>query len=796
MLLLYCRETFYVVYRFGVERWYILSEPGVTMASGKRGDVKCKLEIDEPKRRECPEGKFVDPVSLMENGKFVFKVPPEAPVFEPTADEFKDPLKYIAKIRSVAKEHGICKIRPPPNWHPPFCVDVDNFKFTPRIQKLNELDASTRVKLNFLEKIAKYWHLQGIRLKIPVLEQRAVDLYSLYRIVEFEGGFEAVCLEKKWSRVASRMGYTYEKASGTVLKAHYERWLNPFAHFHRTVNDEVVCGVSPVKRENDAAACVKEERASVSPTKRARLLSPDVDDKKDSDDYIKDPFYLMENKELRKLQFFGAGPKMAGFSSKCRIGHLKTKETAKKTSAKKGRKPTESTLDKYYCQKCGSGKSEETILICDGCDLSFHMECLLIPLSAVPKGEWRCHKCVISEVIKQSDAFGFEQAQREYTLQQFGEMADQFKSKYFNMPVHLVPTEKVEQEYWKIVSSIDSTVIAEYGADLHTMDHGSGFPTGLALCGNENSSFYKSYIEDRWNLNNIPILKDSVLSYINADISGMKVPWMYVGMCFSTFCWHNEDHWSYSINYLHWGEPKTWYGVPGDAAEAFEEVMKETTPELFHSQPDLLHQLVTILNPNILMKANVPIYRTDQRAGEFVVTFPRSYHTGFNQGYNFAEAVNFAPADWISIGRECVNHYSSLKRICVFSHDELICNMVSSCDDLAPKAAELVYNDLNEMVKFERVQRKALLDWGVTEADFVEFEHQVDDLRQCNICNTTLYVSAVSCSCDSKKLACLRHFKQLCNCPAQMHVFKYRYTLDEFPPLLRKVKAKAELSYD
>ena len=51
------------------------------------------------------------------------------------------------------------------------------------------------------------------------------------------------------------------------------------------------------------------------------------------------------------------------------------------------------------------------------------------------------------------------------------------------------------------------------------------------------------------------------------------------------------------------GEPKTWYGVPGGEAEIFENSMKKAAPELFESQPDLLHQLVTIMNPNILMKA-------------------------------------------------------------------------------------------------------------------------------------------------------------------------------------------------
>lgn len=49
--------------------------------------------------------------------------------------------------------------------------------------------ATTRIKLNFLDQIAKFWELQGSSLKIPMVERRALDLFTLHRIVQQEGMF-------------------------------------------------------------------------------------------------------------------------------------------------------------------------------------------------------------------------------------------------------------------------------------------------------------------------------------------------------------------------------------------------------------------------------------------------------------------------------------------------------------------------------------------------------------------------------------------------------------------------------
>ncbi|XP_044732738.1 lysine-specific demethylase lid-like isoform X2 [Chrysoperla carnea] len=690
---------------------------------------------------------------------------PEVPVFRPTFEEFADPMSYLNKIRRDVEKIGLCKIIPPSNWQPPFALDIEKLKFIPRIQRLNELEASTRIKLNFLNKLATFWEMQGSKLKVPIVEQNPLDLYELRKLVLNNGGYYIVTSTKKWDFIASELEYPAEKC-GHVLKSHYNKIICPYDIFESRKE-------SQKKDETKKDDSGYEENSSKFENKEIEI----ADQQEHRTLFESKPGKSC--KELQRLQFHGAGPKMAGF--------IQPFQSRKRKSLS-----TEDPLFEYICKFCKKRDYDEVMLLCNQCEASYHLYCLKPPLLHIPEGEWCCIECTANAIDKNMEPFGFLQAEREYTLQQFGEKAEKFKFEYFKMPIRQISSEMIEQKYWDIMSSIDSEVTVEYGADLHTIDHGSAFPTkkSINLCGED-----VDYANSPWNLNNIPIIEGSVLSYLTGDISGIKLPWMYVGMLFSTFCWHNEDHWTYSINYLHWGEAKTWYCVPGEYADKFEQTFMSVASELFEEQPDLLHQLVTQMNPHILIEAGVPVHRIDQYPGEFVITFPRAYHAGFNQGYNFAEAVNFAPAEWLKMGRECIQYYSYYRRFCVFSHDELVCKMAENADKLSLTIAAVTYEDLITMVKIEKEFRRQLLVWGVKKVERVSFEVLADENRQCSICNTTCFLSAITCKCNSKKLACFRHFKLLCDCPPEDHILKYRYTMDELPQLLQNVKCKAE-SFD
>lgn len=311
-----------------------------------------------------------------------------------------------------------------------------------------------------------------------------------------------------------------------------------------------------------------------------------------------------------------------------------------------------------------------------------------------------------------------------FTLKEFALMADGWRSSYLARRGlgDDATEEEMEAEFWKLVGPDppEEDVKVLYGSDLDTGAVGSGFPwsrggvTGdghaaaaephskrrRAWCGNTEGADYEeySYEDDTWNLNCLPTADGSLLQFLGTHIQGVMVPWLYVGMAFSAFCWHNEDHYLYSINYLHAGSPKRWYGVPGSMAGQFETAVQQLFPELFEAHPDLLMQLVTMAHPSELTKRGVPVASTTQREGEFVLTFPQAYHAGFNMGTNCAEAVNFAPPDWLPWGKAAQERYRLHRRKPVFSHEGLVLSLV----DLLTKQSREGVHTSGELYRFLR----------------------------------------------------------------------------------------------
>ncbi|XP_049578635.1 PHD and RING finger domain-containing protein 1 isoform X1 [Syngnathus scovelli] len=51
-------------------------------------------------------------------------------------------------------------------------------------------------------------------------------------------------------------------------------------------------------------------------------------------------------------------------------------------------------LEQTNCEVCQGSDREDRLLLCDGCDAGYHMECLTPPLDTVPVEEWFCPECV------------------------------------------------------------------------------------------------------------------------------------------------------------------------------------------------------------------------------------------------------------------------------------------------------------------------------------------------------------------------------------------------------------------
>ena len=154
-----------------------------------------------------------------------------------------------------------------------------------------------------------------------------------------------------------------------------------------------------------------------------------------------------------------------------------------------------------------------------------------------------------------------------------------------------------------------------------------------------------------WNLNELDTLL--VKGLRGQKIPGVTDSYMYAGQWKSMFGWHKEDMDLYSINYLHHGLPKFWYSVDLDCNEKFEEFMHEKYPDLSNKCYEFIRHKNTLVNPNVLLQKGIKMVKALHQENEFMISRAAAYHSGFNFGFNIAEAVNFALPDWLDIGGLC-----------------------------------------------------------------------------------------------------------------------------------------------
>lgn len=705
-----------------------------------------------------------------------FVRPPMAPVYYPTAEEFADPIEYVAKIRPEAERYGVVKIVPPADFKPPFAINKETFTFRPRTQKLNEVEAIVKEKHTFIDRLINFNRFSGLAFEFPVdREGNVVDLYRLHRIVQNYGGCEEVNDDDKWRDVAREYLPKEQLTRGVpnpfvnLIRSHYNLHIEPF---NRNLKEKAM------KRDDESDDEMEELKHKYQHHHGTMRSEPEERDGKDEEMEEECPMSMQSGRRRSKNKKPTTSRRPPGSTS----AEKRTSTRVKRNSKREDDDDEEDPMDGVYCVACNQGKDEELLLLCDieGCSNGRHTYCCDPVLEEVPEGEWRCPTCIESEDAKIGLDWGFYDADTEYNLNSFTEFANKWKCDYFGVnDVSKISCDTVEREFWKNVVSHDNPVSVKYGADLITSRVGSGFPRKEDKHTGPDCKLKQQYANHAWNLNNMPVLSESVLSYFNTGISGMMVPWVYVGMCFSTFCWHTEDHWTYSVNYNHFGERKIWYGVGGADAEKFEEALKKLAPGLTGRQRDLFHHMTTAANPSLLRSMGVPIYAVHQNAGEFVITFPRAYHAGFNEGLNFAEAVNFAPIDWLAKGRQCVESYSNVRRYLVFSHDELLFKMVEAMDRLGLSTTLATHDELKRVIEKQKAIREFLSRLGVTarQMEQVVFEKIPDEQRSCRFCKTTMFMCALVCK--HKRMTCVEHRDHLCrSCNPKDYKYQYRFDLD------------------
>ena len=168
---------------------------------------------------------------------------------------------------------------------------------------------------------------------------------------------------------------------------------------------------------------------------------------------------------------------------------------------------------------------------------------------------------------------------------------------------------ELDRRYWQAFAGGRPAV---YGADNHS-------PSLMEDCAGA------------WNISKLDNLLWQRLKS-KGILPGVNSPYLYLGMWRASFAWHVEDMDLYSINFLHWGAEKVWYCANSDDAERLERFGASLFPDQATVCGQFLRHKANVISPSRVVAAGIPLTRVVQRPGEFVISLPYAYHSGFNLG--------------------------------------------------------------------------------------------------------------------------------------------------------------------
>ena len=495
----------------------------------------------------------------------------ECPVLHPSEEEFKDPLGYIARIRETCEPFGMCRIVPPKSWDPPFALDTESFRFSTKVQALHRLQARPAAwdpetfKLEYGRFLSSQYSRAGdaaaLFAKSRVYQDVELDPCSLYNAVRRHGGLERVSRMCLWQDVLAALPRASHPPSGhrhsgsgsvaSTLSQLYREWkLSEYESWRAAGGGETPYEPPPQVKGYKSRGSNRNGNPKSSSQEKPQAASAQAPTDDGTPDAASEEGRSSRGRDRRS---YGASRDTRQGGNVAKVGK---QQVGSRTMDSGESSSSEEEDSGQVCERCNAGGHEDQMLLCDRCNKGWHMYCLSPPLTEVPAGNWYCQTCLTGS----DNAFGFGTG-AEISLASLQRMDDRVRRKVFGTATNPdgstssppVSSAKLEEAFWGFVEGKKGELEVLYGSDQDTSICGSGFPKRGSPCPpNMNPERWQKYANSPWNLNNLPTGDGSVLRFVKDNVPGVIVPWLYMGMTLSAFCWHFEDHCFYSINYVHW----------------------------------------------------------------------------------------------------------------------------------------------------------------------------------------------------------------------------------------------------